>query len=131
MKKLILLMIAVVIFAGCTGLGLATVAGTIIYIQNKDKEIAKVELEASAYKVYDTAIQLANDNPHARVISKDKKSYSLSIQKGQKTVDIQISQLSHHITQITVSTNKDDTKTVVASIQKICEKMNKECSVEK
>ena len=98
-------------------------------------QMATVVLNAQANKVYATVINMASQNPAVTIISQDSSNLELKVSENNKRVTLKVIPLSNQSSEIMISANApSDGETSSASIAansilKICNQMNKKCSL--
>ena len=97
--------------------------------------MATVVLNAQANKVYATAINIASQNQAVTIISQDPSNLELKVSENNKRVTLKVIPLSDQSSEIMISANapsdgEASSASIVAnSILKICNQMNKKCSL--
>jgi hypothetical protein len=98
-------------------------------------QMATVVLNAPASKVYATAINIASQNQAVTIISQDPSNLELKVSENNKRVTLKVIPLSDQSSEIMISANapsdgEASSASIVAnSILKICNQMNKKCSL--
>jgi hypothetical protein len=98
-------------------------------------QVAAVIVDAPANKVYATALNVASQNPALRIVFQDSQNFTLKVSEGDKNASVTILPLSDKSSQILVTApvappDQSDSKTVVvSSIMKMCNQLNRQCSV--
>ena len=118
------------------------VSGRIQQMQQKSADgqggydVATVVIEASAQKVYETAIKrLQAHSAQVRVIEQNARKRVVSFTNGTQTASLQANPLGDKLTQLVVASTLDPaepgvTSLVVKSIQNVCTELKVECTLE-
>ncbi len=118
------------------------VSGRIQQMQQKNAngpggyDVATVVIEASAQKVYDTAIQRLQEHSAAvKVIEQNARKRTVAFTNGTQTASLQANPLGDKLTQLVVASTLDPTQPsatslVVKSIQNVCTELKVECTLE-
>ena len=118
------------------------VSGRIQQMQQKNAngpggyDVATVVIEASAQKVYDTAIQrLQAHSAAVKVIEQNARRRTVAFTNGTQTASLQANPLGDKLTQLVVASTLDPsepsaTSLVVKSIQNVCAELKVECTLE-
>ena len=119
--------------AGC-GATLVTAGAAVIYYKSKGDQTATVELKAKPDAVYQAAIAAAEKNPTITIVKRGDAERKLEISKDQKSVTLEVKELSAGVSKLTVSSNKADegqsgTDLALDAIKRVCEEMKVEYKV--
>jgi hypothetical protein len=118
------------------------VSGRIQQMQQKSADgqggydVATVVIEASAQKVYETAInRLQAHSAQVKVIEQNARKRVVSFTNGAQTASLQANPLGDKLTQLVVASTLDPaepsaTSLVVKSIQNVCTELKVECTLE-
>jgi hypothetical protein len=118
------------------------VSGRIQQMQQKNAngpggyDVATVVIEASAQKVYETAMQrLQAHAAEVKVIEQNARKREVAFTDGTQTASLQANPLGDKLTQLVVASTLDPaqpsaTSLVVKSIQNVCAELKVECTLE-
>lgn len=130
--------ILVFFISGCAGLGVATIAtvSTVIYYKSLKFEVATVNLNVEAQKVYDVALQMIEESKNVIITSKDDESRLLEISREDKTASIKVTALKDGYSQLTITSDavtdaKSATQLVLDSVLRVCKELNVEYTISK
>ena len=99
-------------------------------------DVATVVIEASAQKVYETALQrLQAHSAEVKLIEQNAKKRIVAFTNGAQTASLQANPLGDKLTQLVVASTLDPTQPsatslVVKSIQNVCAELKVECTLE-
>ena len=102
--------------------------------QQPGYDIATVLLEASANKVYSTAVNMLQARKDLRITQKEDKSRSLEFTDGTRVAGIQVSSLDEHLSQLLIvsvvtSPKTDTTSFVLNGVLRVCKEMGVHCQL--
>jgi len=132
MKKIILILLASLSISGCAGVGVATV-GAVMYYKSQSHEVASVDIEAPAKNVYQTAIDVVNQNPNVSIINQDDSLKVLDVRQNEKDGSIKVSAINSSLSKLTITSDVtgDEEVNPLSGILKICEDLNVKCELSK
>ncbi|GLR77280.1 MULTISPECIES: DUF3568 family protein [Aliivibrio] len=132
MKKIILILLASLSISGCAGVGVATV-GAVMYYKSQSHEVASVDIEAPAKNVYQTAIDVVNQNPNVSIINQDDSLKVLDVRQNEKDGSIKVSAINSSLSKLTITSDVtgDEEVNPLSGIFKICEDLNVKCELSK
>jgi len=93
-------------------------------------DVATVLLEARADKVYNTAVNILQNNKDFRITKKDDKALTIEFTDGRLTAGMQISSLGDNICQLLVvstTPGKTGTSLVLNGVMRVCKEMGVHC----
>ena len=104
--------------------------------QGQGYDVATVLLEANADKVYRTAVDLLNANPHVTINYREDTSREIEFTDGKILAGMKVSRLEDNLSQLligsTVTSGKPSgTSVVVERVFQVCEKMGVHCALAK
>ncbi len=119
--------------AGC-GATLVTAGAAVIYYKSKGNQTATVELKAKPDAVYQAAIAAAKKSPMITIAKQNDEQRKLELSREQKTVALEVQELSTGATKLTVSSDKVEagqsgTDLAVEAIKRVCDEMKVEYKV--
>ncbi|HYV73919.1 MAG TPA: hypothetical protein VFB24_06655 [Candidatus Binatia bacterium] len=138
---IVLLLTAIMSYAQWVAVARA-VSGRIQQMEQKSADgkggydVATVVIEASAQKVYQTALQRLQAHAAAvKVIKQDDKKREVAFTNGIQTASLQANFLGDKLTQLVVASTLDlsqpsATSLVVESIQNVCTELKVQCTVQ-
>jgi hypothetical protein len=100
---------------------------------NSVSQFATVIIVAPANKVYATAVNVATQNSALTIVSQDSQSMKMKVSEGAGNAAISVLPLSDSSSEIMVSATPvsqnqaADNSTIVNSIMKICNQLNRVC----
>jgi uncharacterized protein YceK len=132
MKKILLILLASLSLSGCAGVGVATV-GAVMYYKSQSHEVASVDIEAPAKNVYQTAVDIVNNNPDIMIVNQDDSLKMLDLSQNGKSGSIKITALNSTLSMLTITSDITDKNEVtpLSGILKICEDLNVKCTLSK
>ena len=86
----ILPLLAVLLAAGCMGLGAAAVAGGIVYYKSSHHESATVNLQAQPDRVYQAALDNISANPKLKIAKQDAAQRLIEVKQGKQDITVKI-----------------------------------------
>ncbi|MEH6454392.1 MAG: DUF3568 domain-containing protein [Psychromonas sp.] len=130
MKKIILILLASISVSGCAGIGLATV-GAVMYYKSQSHEVASVDIEAPADKVYKTAVEILNKNPDVIIVNQDDSLKLLDLRQNDKSGSIKVSSINEKLSKLTITSDvtADNEVTPLSGVLKICKDLKVKCEV--
>ncbi len=99
--------------------------------QSRGADAATILLEATADKVYATAVKLLHDNPDIEVLWQDDAKRMIGFSKGDQSASMKVTSLSDNLSQILVASTtgtSGGTILVVDGILRVCQRMGVVCS---
>jgi hypothetical protein len=98
-------------------------------------DVATVVIEASAQKVYETAIKRLDAHAAQVVIEQNARKRTVAFPDGRQTASLQANPLGDKLTQLVVASTLDPaqpsaTSLVVKSIQNVCTELKVECTLQ-
>ncbi|PKH06772.1 DUF3568 domain-containing protein [Moritella sp. Urea-trap-13] len=135
MKKSLIVLLFTALFpallSGCAGLGVATV-GAVMYYKSQSHEVATVDIKAPAANIYNTALNIVNNNANVALVQQDDAAMLLDISQDDTAASIKVAQVSRSISQLTISADSsesDGASRVLEGVFKICKELNVECQL--
>jgi hypothetical protein len=97
-------------------------------------DVATVVLEASADKVYETAVKHLSSRPDLVVTQKNAATRTVDFAKGEQIASMQATPLGEKITQLVIASSltgeqPSSTSLVVQGVMRVCKEMNVECTL--
>lgn len=126
------MLLASLSISGCAGLGVATV-GAVMYYKSQNHEVASVDIDAPAKNVYQTAVEIATNNPNVEITGQDDALYLMDLNQNGKSASIKVSAINATFSKLTITsdaTMKDEI-TPLSAVLTICEDLNVKCALSK
>lgn len=113
--------------SGCAGIG------AVMYYKSQSDEVATVDIEAPAKKVYQIAVDVATKNPDVTVVSQDDSLYILDVRQNEKNGSIKVLAVNSKLSKLTMTSDITDENeiTPLAGILKICKDLKVKCELSK
>lgn len=97
-------------------------------------DFATVVLDASADKVFATALELARKNHAVRILMQDPGQRRLQIAEGDRTATLNVAPFNDEVSQLMIAGHAgpgedSTTSRVVQAVLRVCKEMNKHCEV--
>ena len=115
------------------------VAGRVQQMSDRSKDgggfdVATVVLEASADKVYQTAVKNLSARTDLKITMQDARRRLVQFSNGQQVASLQATPLGEKLTQLVIASNltatqPDATSLVVQGVLKVCKEMNVDCTL--
>lgn len=99
------------------------------------REFITVILEAPADRVYATVLETVRANPNLRLIMNDPSARRLQVAEGDRLGTVNVAELNDGVAQLMIAgtspaNEPPEASRVIATVKRICEQMNKQCTVE-
>ncbi|HTR86533.1 MAG TPA: hypothetical protein VMI56_18770 [Reyranella sp.] len=98
-------------------------------------EFVTVILEAPADRVFSVALDTVSKNPKARLLMTDPGGRRLQAVEGDRMATLNVVALNDEVSELMIAANSPSNEPpaasrVIATVMRLCEQMNKKCTVE-
>lgn len=128
MNKIAMLLLATVFLSGCVGV--ATV-GTIVYYKSQSHEVASVDIQAPADKVYQVAIETVSNNPTVSIVQQDDTMRMLDLRQNENSGSLKVAAVSDTLSKLTITSDitEEEGANPLSGVLKICEDLQVKCEL--
>ncbi|MFA0442940.1 DUF3568 domain-containing protein [Vibrio sp. 10N.286.49.C2] len=128
MKKIVMLLLTTVFLSGCAGV--ATV-GAIVYYKSQNHEVASVDIQAPADKVYQVAIDTVSNNPAVSIVQQDDTMRMLDLRQSENSRSLKVAAVSATLSKLTITSDitETDGANPLSGVLKICEELQVKCEL--
>ncbi|NRB41190.1 MAG: DUF3568 domain-containing protein [Pseudomonadales bacterium] len=132
MKLRLFILLITSSLSACVALTAATI-GAVVYYKNQHHEVATVNIQADAQKIYAFTLSQIEKNSAIELVEKDDEDLMVVITQGDIASSIKLSSLKGGLTQlmITSDTSADESeKRVLDALFKICDEFKVRCTLQ-